>query len=50
MQVEKNGKSFKGLQVGREVVGGGEQSGVCLCIVFTEHFEALLYYALHIWL
>jgi len=36
--------------VGREVVGGGEQSGVCLCIVFTEHYEALLYYALRVWL
>lgn len=43
MQVEKNGKSFKGLQVGREVVG----EGVCLCIVFTENYEALLYYALY---
>lgn len=45
--MEKNAKSFKGLQVGCEVVGGGGQSGVCLCIVFTEHCEALLYYALY---
>ncbi len=47
--MEKNAKSFKGAASGTLGCGWGEQSGVCLCIVFTEHCEALLYYALWLW-